>query len=82
MKNNPEIIFYDEGYAIRFVLRSWTTLMWIQDIFCDRKLKSNLVDRPVVIFSTKEEAKEEIINTVIPYIKSRKKEYTDDIVGW
>ena len=80
-KQNPSVIFMDAGYAIRFTRRSWTVLTWLQDL-SGRKMKSAQVDRPVVIFTTREAAEKEVREVVIPYLQSEKAVNVDEIVGW
>lgn len=80
MTSNPSIIRYDDGFAIRFVRRSWTVLTWIQDL-TGRKMKST-TERPVVIFSSRQEAEAELRQIVIPYLLKEKNVEPEEIVGW
>jgi hypothetical protein len=81
MKQNPEVFRYGiEGYAIRYTLASWTVLLWVEDLF-SRKMKTN-VNRPVVLFNTRDEAENETRNVVIPYLIAEKGVDREDIVGW
>jgi hypothetical protein len=48
MKQNPQIVKYDFGYAIRYIRNNWTVIMWVQDLF-SRKMKDPcMVSCPVV----------------------------------
>ena len=40
MKTNPYVVYYDNGYAVHFSRKTWTVLMYIQDIM-SRKMKAN-----------------------------------------
>jgi hypothetical protein len=82
MKQNPLVYKYpgEEKYAIRYVRNNWTVLLWVQDLF-SRKMKTN-VNRPVVLFDTKEEAESEVLNVVIPYLIAEKGIDKEEIVGW
>jgi hypothetical protein len=77
MQQNPSVINYDSGYAIRFVRRSWKVLIWVQDL-SERKLKNTVTTtRPVVLFPSKEEAEREIKEAVIPWLQG-----DENITGW
>lgn len=80
MKQNPAIFPCGSGLAIRFY-RGQKNLLWIQDL-TGRKMKSEFVSRPTVIFSSLEEAEAEIHKEVLPYLLKEKGENPEDIWGW
>jgi hypothetical protein len=81
MKQNPQVVRFDDGYAVRYIRNNWTVLLWVQDLW-SRKMKSTKLDRPVVLFDTKEEAESEVRDVVIPYLIKEKGEPEEEIVGW
>lgn len=81
MNQNPKVVYFDNGYAIRFIRNNWKVLLWVQDL-CGKKMKSEVINLPVVSFSSKKEAEQEIKNTVIPYLLKNKNVELRDIVGW
>lgn len=81
MVKNPSIIPCAQGFTIRFVRRSWAALTWIQDL-SGRKMKSELVGRPMVIFASYQEAEAELRQTVIPYMLKEKDIDPEEILGW
>ena len=80
-KQNPYVIRCDDGYAVRFVRRSYTVLTWIQDL-TSRKMKSDLVNRPMVVYASRREAEQEIVDVVIPHLLTEKGVESDEITGW
>jgi hypothetical protein len=82
MLKNPSIIYYEQGYAIRFVRKGGNVFTWIQDLSAKKLKSSNVTCRSVVIFPTKQQAEIEIHDNVIPYISMNKSEYISDITGW
>ena len=79
---NPEICKYDVNqYCVRFTRKSWKILVWVQDI-SGPKMKSNLVNRPAIIFSSQQEAERAIKETIIPYLLKEKDVEPTEIKGW
>jgi hypothetical protein len=74
MKQNPQVIKYDFGYAIRYIRNNYQVIMCIKD--------PCMVSCPIIQYETKAEAEAEVINKVIPYLIAWKGVDREDIVGW
>ena len=81
MKRNPQIVLFETGYAIRFVRNNWKVLLWVQDL-SSKKMKSDTVNLPAIIFTSKHDAEQEVQNIVIPYLLYSKGVSSSDIIGW
>ncbi len=81
MNVNPQVAYFRNGFAIRFVRSNWKVLVWVQDMTA-RKMKSDLTGLPAVTFPTRLEAEAEVRNVVIPYLIKEKDVPPEDIVGW
>lgn len=81
MIQNPQIAFFDTGYAIRFIRNNWTVLLWCQDLW-SKKMKSEVAGLPIIQFTNKREAEQEVRDIVVPYLLENKDINPSDIVGW
>lgn len=82
MRQNPEIIRYNEQYAIRFTRKSWTVIMWVQDLSGPKMKNTARVNLPPITFDSYEEAQNEVKEKVIPYLLTNKDVDKADIIGW
>lgn len=81
MKSNPQVCYYRNGYCIRFIRNSGKVLIWVQDL-SGPKMKSTIVNLPVIEYSSKEEAENIAKNIVIPYLLKEKDVDHEEIFGW
>lgn len=82
MRQNPEVVKISNlGYVVNFVRPNGTRLLWVQDL-SGRKLKSQNVDLPLVVYETEEQACVDVCQTIIPYLMAEKGVTREEIVGW
>ena len=79
--DNPSVFASGDGFAIKYERRGGKVLYWIQDI-TKRSMKSAVVRRPLVVYETREQAEEAVVNDVIPHLLSEKNVEPDEIYGW
>jgi hypothetical protein len=82
MKQNPQVIKYDFGYAIRYIRNNYKVIMWMQGSGGPCIKDPCMVSCPIIQYETKEEAEVEVINKVIPYLIKWKGVSEEEIVGW